>query len=58
MKPEDQKELIEYMEALASYSGNKLTNYNPFQRLMIEEKINIIADAVCCLIKATVGEKK
>lgn len=49
-EPNFDEELKKIAEALGSYTGNELTRYTPFSRLMVEEKINILADAVVVLI--------
>lgn len=49
-KEELKKELLEYFEAINSYSGNRKTKWTPFQQLMLEERINILADILVLLL--------
>lgn len=43
-------ELKKYIEALSGYEGNEVTHFQPRKNLMIEERINIIEDAVSLAI--------
>lgn len=43
------EEIKKYVEAINSYSGNEITNYRPFNNLMIEEKIDILVKIISLL---------